>query len=270
MPGSVYKVIELVGTSAESWEDAARVALRRFSIALAEIEFARGEALLAQKSGRARLRVGTLTVAMLDIIPAALSRLFAEQRNVDVEVTEGTAIGLTESLFRGELDCIVGQMATNETTAQLEVQVEQVKLFDEPRCLICNAGHPLAAQRSASLAVLAAHDWVLPPVPSAARQSFDGLFISRGMAPPIPVVESQAVHSNVDIVATTDLLGVAPLVLARRHIATGRLRRVSPSVTLGGIPISLFWRSSSTSDPFLMRFRQAIIEANDAGSEQFR
>lgn len=27
MPGSVYKVIELVGTSSESWEDAARSAL---------------------------------------------------------------------------------------------------------------------------------------------------------------------------------------------------------------------------------------------------
>ena len=27
MPGSVYKVIELVGTSADSWEDAARTAV---------------------------------------------------------------------------------------------------------------------------------------------------------------------------------------------------------------------------------------------------
>lgn len=27
MPGSVYKVIEIIGTSAESWEDAARVAI---------------------------------------------------------------------------------------------------------------------------------------------------------------------------------------------------------------------------------------------------
>ena len=35
MPGSVYKVIELVGTSTESWEDAARSAL---TIAAASLE----------------------------------------------------------------------------------------------------------------------------------------------------------------------------------------------------------------------------------------
>ena len=29
MPGSVYKVIELVGTSADSWEDAAKTAVEK-------------------------------------------------------------------------------------------------------------------------------------------------------------------------------------------------------------------------------------------------
>lgn len=40
MPGSVYKVIELVGTSTESWEDAARSALKAASESLEDLRIA--------------------------------------------------------------------------------------------------------------------------------------------------------------------------------------------------------------------------------------
>lgn len=40
MPGSVYKVIELVGTSAESWEDAARSALKAAADSLEDLRIA--------------------------------------------------------------------------------------------------------------------------------------------------------------------------------------------------------------------------------------
>ena len=38
--GSVYKIIEIVGTSEKSWEDAARVALKTASKSLQEIRIA--------------------------------------------------------------------------------------------------------------------------------------------------------------------------------------------------------------------------------------
>lgn len=38
--GSVYKIIEIVGTSEKSWEDAARVALETASKAIEEIRIA--------------------------------------------------------------------------------------------------------------------------------------------------------------------------------------------------------------------------------------
>lgn len=40
MPGSVYKVIELVGTSAESWEDAARSAIKAAAGTLEDLRIA--------------------------------------------------------------------------------------------------------------------------------------------------------------------------------------------------------------------------------------
>lgn len=40
MPGSVYKIIELVGTSAVSWEDAAKTAVERASRSLRDLRIA--------------------------------------------------------------------------------------------------------------------------------------------------------------------------------------------------------------------------------------
>jgi flavin-binding protein dodecin len=40
MPGSVYKIIEIVGTSAKSWEDAAKSALETASKSLEDLRVA--------------------------------------------------------------------------------------------------------------------------------------------------------------------------------------------------------------------------------------
>ena len=40
MPGSVYKVVELVGTSADSWEDAAKTAITKAGESLRDLRIA--------------------------------------------------------------------------------------------------------------------------------------------------------------------------------------------------------------------------------------
>jgi len=240
---------------------AAEAALRRFSIALAEVDAGHEEALRAQRHARLRLRVGALTLAMLDLIPAALSRLLAESPDIQAEISEGTVESLTQALMRGEVDCVVGRLAAPWAKSAGEAQIEQLKLYDEPRCLVCRAGHELAAHEQADLAALAAQRWALQPVPSSTRLVFDELFLGRGLAPPVPTVESASAHSIMDIVASTDLLGIAPQALARRHIATYRLHRLATPLPLAGMSISLIWRRASGDDPLLARMRRALLAA---------
>jgi dodecin len=62
MPESVYKVIEIVGTSTESWEKAADAAVNRASKSLRDLRIAEVEKLDMQINGkvrtyRARLKV---------------------------------------------------------------------------------------------------------------------------------------------------------------------------------------------------------------------
>ncbi|ARP80725.1 hypothetical protein CAL12_07665 [Bordetella genomosp. 8] len=249
---------------------AARAALRRFSIALAEVGAAHEEALRAQQHEGLRLRVGALTLATLELLPKALSLLLEESPDVQIEISEGTVEGLTDTLMRGELDCIIGRVGTPWAKAPHEARIEQLKLYDEQRCLVCRPGHPLSTHRRVDLAALAQHHWVLQPVPSSTRLVFDELFLERGMVPPAPTIESVSAHSNMEIVAATDLLGIAPQALARPHIATGRLHAIATDALLPRMSISLIWRRASGADPLLARLRRALVAAGAARSNRRR
>jgi DNA-binding transcriptional LysR family regulator len=237
-------------------------ALRRFSTAIAEVDAAHGEALLAERHARRRLRVGSLTLAMLDLVPAALGAFLAGPDAVQVELTEGTVDGLSGQLLRGELDIVVGRLGVAVSRSQDAVQFAQVDLFDEPRCVVARAGHPLAGKRSIGIGTLARSGWILQPAPSSTRLAFDELFLLRGLPPPVPVIESASVHSNLELLARTDLLALAPLALARRHVASGALQRLSCAAALPGMSIAAIWRRTSELDPLAMRFRDALVAAS--------
>ncbi len=240
----------------------AQAALRRFSIALAELGSVREEAALAEQHQRQRLRVGALTVAMMALVPAAMRSFLASAGPVQVQFVEGTVDGLSAQLMNGELDCVVGRVSPAWAQSAEGVQLQQVRLFDEPRCMVCRADHPLAPTSRLGLAALAQQNWILAPLPSSSRLLFDNLFLERGLTPPVPVMESASVHSNLEMVAVSDLLAVAPMSVARRMISQGALRKLKVSADLTGMSISVIWRRTGEADPLVSRFRDALVVAS--------
>lgn len=63
MPESVYKVIEIVGTSTESWEKAANAAVDRASKSLRDLRIAEVEQLDMQINGKVRTYRAKLKVS---------------------------------------------------------------------------------------------------------------------------------------------------------------------------------------------------------------
>jgi DNA-binding transcriptional LysR family regulator len=223
----------------------ARVALRRFRIALAEIEASHREASRAGRAGRAQLRLGALTVAMLDLVPQALARFIAAFEPV-------------------ELDVIVGRIGLSWARSPEGAQLDQVKLFDEPRCIVCRSAHPIARLGVPDLQGLATATWVLQPVPSSSRQAFEEMFLARGLMPPVPTVEAVSAHSCLDIVSRTDLLSVSPRALARRQAESGRVLVLDAPPGLAGMAISAIWRRSGAADPLVSGFRSALVAVSSA------
>ncbi len=244
---------------------AARGALRRFRIALAEIEASREEAMLADRQARARIRVGALTVAMLELLPESIARFVGSPEPIQVEITEGTVDGLSGQLLRGELDLVVGRLGLGWARSPEAAQLGQARLFDEPRCIVGRATHPLTRRRAIDMATLGTQRWVLQPPPSSSRLAFDEMFLVRGLTPPVPTIESASVHSHLDLVARAGLLAVVPLALASRHRATRQLVRLSCETDLPPIALSVIWRRTSESDPLTMRLRDALLEVAQQG-----
>jgi DNA-binding transcriptional LysR family regulator len=248
----------------------AQAARRRFAIALAELASVHDEALLAERNARRRVRVGALTVAMVELIPMAMKIFLASAESVQVQVVEGTVDGLTEMLMNGELDCVVGRLAASwaKSTEHLQ-QVEQLRLLDEPRCFVCRAGHPISLHPQPTLTLLALEHWILQPEPSSSRLLFDQLFVENGLSPPVAVIESASVHSHMQTVVTTDLLAIAPLAVARRMISAGELHRLKAPVDLPCMPLSVVWRRSGSDDRVGKLFRKALVAAAKLLQERF-
>ncbi|MDB5858450.1 MAG: bacterial regulatory helix-turn-helix protein LysR family protein [Ramlibacter sp.] len=240
----------------------ARAALRRFSIALAEVGAARDEAILADQKARQRLRVGALTVSMVELVPEALRTFLASAPQASVELSEGTVDGLTDQLMRGELDFVIGRIGSSWAGSVASAQLAQARLFDEPRCVVCRKGHPLLGQGPVRLQALAEQGWILSPPPSSSRLLFDDLFLERGLAPPAATVESASVHSNMAMAASTNLLALAPLAVARRYLAVGQLDKLPVAVDLTTMAIWGIWRRTGENDALVTRFRDALVLAS--------
>lgn len=158
----------------------ARAARRRFATVLAELEAVQEEARLAEHSALERLRVGTMAVAGMGFLPLVMPIFLSSAGRAQVQLVEGTIDTLRDLLINGELDCAIGRFAQNrETSTDLVHRIEQVRLFDDPRCVVCRAGHPALQSQPLSLPALAKEDWILPPAPSSSRVLFDQLFLTR-------------------------------------------------------------------------------------------
>jgi DNA-binding transcriptional LysR family regulator len=240
----------------------ARAARRRFAIALAELGTVREEACLAERAALTRLRVGAMAVAAMGFLPRVMPLFLSSAGRAQVQVVEGTIDNLTDLLINGELDCVIGRRAQNwEHSNALAGQIEEVRLLDDPRCVVCRSGHPVIQRQPLSLAVLAREDWILPPVPSSSRVLFDQLFFEAGMSPPLPIVESASVQSNMEMVATTNLLSVVALGIARRTIAAGNLQQLQIALDLPPMPLSFLWRPSGDKDELVQWFMRAATSA---------
>jgi len=89
-------------------------------------------------------------------------------------------------LRMGELDFIVGRLEPGDAAPDLDTEA----LYAEPVAVIVAPGHPLAAVRRPTWAMLAGLPWVLPPAWAASRAKLQQLFHKHRLDPPADLIES--------------------------------------------------------------------------------
>lgn len=204
------------------------------------------------------LKVGALPLSTLLLLPAAFARLRAALPAVRLVLTESTVSGLWQQLLQGELDVIVSRLPAMSEQALRSAEVFHEIVGQETLVMVCAGSYPLQPDSRPDLAQLTRADWVLPPIGSFTRMSFDQLFWRAGLQPPQPVITSGSFHANLRLVAGGGLLALAPA-SAMTGVAAGLgLKTIASIWSDEGAEVVLACRRYSLEQPGVVALRQAF------------
>lgn len=179
----------------------------RLKIALEQFD----AAAYAAKEAIPSLRIGVLPVAAMRLLVPAVARLRAQGTGIRFSLYESTGTGLLDSLLAGRTDCVITRLDESYFDRLGNGQWTWLPLVSDRLAIAAATEHPLArSRRPITLGQLAKEPWVLAHSESNTRQVFNRVFMDAGLNPPTPVVDSNSLHTNLRLVARSDMMTLAP------------------------------------------------------------
>ncbi len=197
-----------------------------------------------QGAGSPVLRMGAFPHTTTTVLPEIVKKLISGSPKWRLQIVDGSADHLLQLLLRGEIDLMLGRLPRQVATTAAFSSLAQRVLYEGSLSVVAARNHPLAGRRSVPLGELLKWPWILPGRQSTTRVAIVDAFLRRGLAPPVPVVESPSFFYSLSVVAQTELLTCCAHSAA---LQSGHATSILP-VTLGGepTPVSMVWRKSST------------------------
>ena len=202
-----------------------------------ELRHAEREIALLAGAAKGLVRIGATPSVAGAVLPRAVERIHLERPGIDLTVIEGLLQNHAPALRRGELDLVVGGWASG-MGADLVTEVvgaDAVGVF-------VRAEHPLAG-RPVELPELLEHVWAMPPATEFWRDHLDRTFVSRGLAPPAPVVTSNSSTFIIGIVRRSDYLTYLPALVLGRALTAGEVVQVDVPELVLPIDVSITYRA---------------------------
>lgn len=251
--------VELVArtTRGAALAPAGLVALDRLRIALSALAAA------AQSMEEAPpipvVRLGVLPLVGVVALPRLLAAITARPNCPRLVVHESTVAGLLGMLGSGDLDCVVGRIGSDlDELAASALLV--TPLWDERLAIACALDHPVGRKRMVGLAELRELDWVVAPRGAHTRQLFEEPFLSVGIVPPRPTVESFSFHTNLCLVAKSRLLTVAPESAVRHYAQLGMVRPVRHAISFPAGRTVFITRADMADSPSVILIREGLVD----------
>ncbi len=220
--------------------DEGRALLPRCQTVLGEVG-AMGSTL--QGAGSPVLRVGAFPHTTTTVLPGLVKKLLAGPPAWRVQIVDGSADHLLQLLLQGEIDLLLGRLPRQAAgTATIDGLAQRV-LYEGRLSVVAARAHPMAGRREVALAELLDWPWILPGTQSTTRVALVDAFLRRGLAAPVPVVESPSFFYSLSVVAQTDLLTCCADSAA---LHSGHATAILP-VSLGAdpTPVAMVWRKNS-------------------------
>lgn len=134
------------------------------------------------------VRVGVVSSASVELLPVALSRMTSNYKNISFSVIESLEDDLTARLVNGDVDMAVAfRLPEGEDIERVATGFKHLG-----GTIVASSDHPSRAFPSVSLREVREEAWVLPPCGTRVRQEVADFFLSNGLEPPVPRVETRS------------------------------------------------------------------------------
>lgn len=175
----------------------------------------------SRRSSRLSVNVGVLATVAATPLPQAVRQFKAADPEVLVRIISGTNRELTQSLRQGELDFMVGRLASPEDMVGLDFE----PLFQENLVGVVRKGHPLLSVAD-PLRLREAIDGftiLLPLAGTIIREDAEQLLISEGQGDATDMIETLSVEFGRAYVTSSDAVWLTPRGTVAEDISFGEL-----------------------------------------------
>jgi DNA-binding transcriptional LysR family regulator len=175
---------------------------------------------------RGEVVAGLSMVALIALLPKALSLFRARYPNVQLHLIEGWYPTLENALKDGSMDFYVGPEPVQAPPSDLVQEL----LFENVRIVLARKGHPLNHARS--LRQLIDAEWATTSVTFKAEEEFSELFSRFDLPAPKLALRSQSALTLMTSLAASDLLAMVPIQWIQSPWVGDQLARIPIRETL--------------------------------------
>lgn len=237
-------------------------------VTLADME-STAEVLTAIDTGLiGRVRIGITPQVPEGLLHAALTHLLGRSPRVSVLSKEGTTDELVAALSAREIDCAIGRSFDHSVGAD----IDQEPIYEQEPCLLVPARSRARLSRGPlDWARLAKLDWIFPPPNTPMRRTFSTIFLSVGVQPPSPIVETTSLRT-IETVLRNVPNGVTILAkdIVKELVQRGDCAALPYELTWNLPPVSFFVSRHMAQHPTVRSLATAIRLAANAPATRAR
>ena len=205
-----------------------------------------------------RVSLGITTQVPQPLLSAALKVLLGQQPRLSVLITEGTTDQLVGRMKARELDCAIGRSYDGDAQG-----IVQETIYEQEPCLVVAARNQKRLSRGElDWAGLAGLDWILPPPNTPMRRLYNTIFVTAGVQPPMPIMETISVRSmETVLISESNAIAILPRDVVDELFKSGEIAPLHHRLAWKLPPVTFFCLESLVQQPELRALSGALRDA---------
>jgi LysR family transcriptional regulator, pca operon transcriptional activator len=204
------------------------------------------------------INVGSQPAAAAFLMPHAVNLFKHNSPDTRVRLISGETRELLSQLRRGELDLVVGEIATRDLMLGLSFEY----LYSESIVAVVRPEHPLA-RHSVDSAMIPSFEIITPTEKCVLRPAIDRLLAANGICALPNHIETTSMTFAVQCISTSDAIWFISRGVVADKLARGNLMELPiTSVADTSGPVGVVTRVNATSaasvEPFMRAVRSAV------------